>query len=155
MRPRPLWVSSARKTMRVDRDIVLTVYAAMRCATAIAWPAPMPKPVSLRAAARRSLQGLIRKIFVRGLWPATDREVVLREPRETAVRKTMSAFPANVKMDFARPHLVEMPRFKLGKTVMTAIPLMMAMAALKIAAEMMSAAMASQSHFTRFAMMAM
>ena len=154
MRPKPLWASSALKTMRVDRGTVLTVYAAMRCAMVIVWLVPTLKPVNLRAAVRRSQPGLIRKIFVPDLWPAMDPEVVLRELRETAVRKTTSAFPANAKMDFARPHLVAMPRFKLGKTVTTAIPLMMAMAALKIASEMMFAAMASRSHFTRFATMA-
>ena len=143
MRLKLPWASSVPKTMRVDRDIVLTVYAAMRCVTAIAWHAPMLKPANSLAAVRRSQPGLIQKIFVLGLWPAMDPEAVSREPRETVVRRITSAFLVNAKTDFARRHPAVMPKFKLGKTVMMVIPLMMAMAALKIAAEMMSAAMAS------------
>ena len=48
--PKPLWVSSAARMMPVDRDIVLTDYAAMRCAMVTVWRASTLKPENLPAA---------------------------------------------------------------------------------------------------------
>ena len=83
------------------------------------------------------------------------RAVALLVPRATAARKITNVFLANVKTDFAHRLLVEMPKFKLGKIATTEIPSMMAMVVLRIACEMMFAAMESPSHFMKFVMTAM
>ena len=72
--------------------------------------------------------------------------------RERVAKRITNAFLASVKTVIARRHRVETHRYKLVKIAMMATRLMMATAVLKIALEMMFAAMASRNRFMRLAM---